>query len=86
MSVDVTLPVRCKKCGKTYQCTPATDYYNATNNADGVCWSCLLNQNGLKATIEPVQEGVLVPTSPLDSSDLVYIDLDNFDDGDKEMR
>lgn len=33
--------VTCSKCGRTYQCTPHDDYYNATTTTDGVCSECL---------------------------------------------
>lgn len=40
--------VRCKDCGKEYICTPENDYYHYTNNKDGVCEQCLLQEHGLK--------------------------------------
>ena len=39
--------VTCATCGTPYQCTPRSDYYNATNDHDGVCESCLLYPHGL---------------------------------------
>jgi len=34
--------VTCSACGKHYQCTPSSDYYNNTTLEDGVCEQCLL--------------------------------------------
>lgn len=45
--------VICRECGKEYTCTPEQDYYNATNNLDGVCWDCLLKESNMKAQAEP---------------------------------
>lgn len=39
--------VTCSGCGRRYQCTPTSDYYNATNDHDGVCEACLLYPHGL---------------------------------------
>lgn len=39
--------VTCSACGKHYQCTPSSDYYNATTPEDGVCEPCLLSAAGL---------------------------------------
>jgi hypothetical protein len=34
--------VTCKDCKETYICVPAKDYYDSTNNKDGVCYDCLI--------------------------------------------
>lgn len=39
--------VSCSKCGTNYQCTPSSDYYNATTTEDGVCEACLLGYAGM---------------------------------------
>lgn len=39
--------VTCSGCGKSYVCTPAHDYYNATTASDGVCETCLCLTAGL---------------------------------------
>lgn len=39
--------VTCSDCGVTYQCTPNSDYYNATTLDDGVCERCLLRAAGM---------------------------------------
>lgn len=33
--------VRCRDCGREFQCTPWDDYYNATTADDGTCEQCL---------------------------------------------
>jgi hypothetical protein len=45
--------VRCRECGKEYVCTPDQDYFNATNNTDGLCWNCLMEESNMKAQPEP---------------------------------
>jgi hypothetical protein len=54
--------VRCRECGKEYVCTPDQDYFNATNNTDGLCWDCLMAEQGLKAQPEPEVVSVPVPS------------------------
>lgn len=39
--------VTCRGCGRTYRCTPAEDYYNATTSTDGQCEACLTAEHGL---------------------------------------
>lgn len=34
--------VTCCKCQTTYTCTVVADYYNSTNDQDGVCEACLI--------------------------------------------
>lgn len=34
--------VKCRDCGREFQCTPWDDYYNATSAEDGVCERCLI--------------------------------------------
>ncbi len=51
--------VTCSGCGRHYRCTPTDDYYNCSNDHDGVCETCLLAPHGLTTT--DVQElGVVV--------------------------
>ena len=42
--------VTCRRCRRTYQCTPEDDYYGAgvdkPGPAEGVCFACLLALNG----------------------------------------
>lgn len=44
--------VTCKRCVRTYQCTPADDYYGWPEDApkpgpdEGVCFACLLWLSG----------------------------------------
>ena len=40
--------VSCVACGRHYQCTPSDDYYNCTNDHDGLCEGCLLYANDLR--------------------------------------
>lgn len=40
MSPDLT--VTCRRCERTYRCTPLDDYYEATSTTDGLCFQCLL--------------------------------------------
>jgi hypothetical protein len=49
--------VTCVQCGTTYQCTPQDDYYNATNDHDGLCLTCLV----LPSTPTPSPAGSVVP-------------------------
>jgi hypothetical protein len=51
--------VTCRKCGRTYTCTPADDYYardgeEVTGPGDGLCFGCLLAANGRDVQTEPV--------------------------------
>lgn len=39
--------VTCSSCNAHYQCTPYSDYYNATTLEDGLCEPCLLRGVGL---------------------------------------
>lgn len=45
-------------------CTPYTDYYNATNAHDGLCWQCLWAEAGKAVDPEPPLSGT-VKTRPL---------------------
>jgi len=36
--------VTCADCHIFYTCIPQQDYYNSTNNHDGVCGSCLMRR------------------------------------------
>lgn len=45
------MDVTCKDCGRQYQCTPWDDYYNATNEHDGVCTNCLLIANNIEGPL-----------------------------------
>jgi hypothetical protein len=42
--------VTCRRCNRTYQCTPEDDYYGAGAEQpgpdEGVCFACLLVLNG----------------------------------------
>jgi uncharacterized protein CbrC (UPF0167 family) len=53
--------VTCSNCGKHYQCTPSSDYYNATTLEDGVCEFCLLDAAGLAdkpvVEVQPIVPG-----------------------------
>lgn len=40
--------VTCATCGKWYLCTPDNDYFNCTNDHDGVCEACLLRPHGFE--------------------------------------
>lgn len=42
--------VRCRDCGREYQCTPEDDYYNATTTEDGLCEPCVLRGAGFTPT------------------------------------
>lgn len=48
--------VRCRVCGKEYLCTPEDDFYpdDPQDPQVGVCFSCLLRQNGLDPETTPV--------------------------------
>lgn len=41
--------VKCKSCGRVYVCSPLDDYYNHTNNTNGVCSQCLITSAFWKA-------------------------------------
>lgn len=47
--------VTCAGCKRSYECTPADDYYNATTLDDGVCLSCLLAEKGMDPETTPVR-------------------------------
>ena len=32
--------VRCRRCGHEYICNRENDYYDSTNNSDGLCRMC----------------------------------------------
>ncbi len=36
--------VRCRRCKKEYMCLPEDDYYDATNNHDGLCGKCYIEK------------------------------------------
>lgn len=47
--------VTCRACGRTYQCTPEDDYYDAGGSlTGGQCFACLLRANGLSPDTTPV--------------------------------
>lgn len=52
--------VTCKGCGRSYQCTPAEDYYQPAGQDEpagldnGVCFACLIAGAGLPAQAEPL--------------------------------
>jgi len=46
--MDVALcneKVTCSGCGREYDCSQEDDYYNATDNKDGVCSKCFQPQS-----------------------------------------
>lgn len=53
--------VTCRRCRRTYQCTPEDDYYGHPPGSpqpgpeDGVCFSCLLMLNDLNPETTPVR-------------------------------
>ncbi len=52
-------PVTCRRCKRTYQCTPEDDYYGhgAPNPGpqEGVCFTCLLILSGRDPETTPVR-------------------------------
>lgn len=40
-------PVTCRKCKRSWSCTPEDDYYGAESATSGVCLKCLLAERGL---------------------------------------
>jgi hypothetical protein len=38
--------VTCRRCKRTYQCTPEDDYYSAGGPDEGTCFRCLLIEAG----------------------------------------
>ena len=46
--------VTCRGCKRTYRCTLEDDYYGATTLDDGLCFSCLLAENGFSPETTPV--------------------------------
>ena len=59
---DFALPVKCVRCKRIYNTGPHdavsfhNDYYNSTDNEDGVCFNCLLLNEGLDPKTTPVLE------------------------------
>lgn len=47
--------VTCRKCRRTYTCTPENDYYNADSATTGVCFACLLTEGGMNPDTTPVR-------------------------------
>lgn len=47
-------PVTCRKCGRSWACTPEDDYYKAESATSGVCLKCLLAEGGLDPEATPV--------------------------------
>jgi hypothetical protein len=51
--------VECAMCGRTYRCTPNTDYYHdptspqEPSTSNGRCWECHLKAAGLPPQPEP---------------------------------
>lgn len=50
--------VTCRRCNRTYQCTPEDDYYGVKapcpGPGEGVCFSCLLILTGRNPDTTPV--------------------------------
>jgi hypothetical protein len=51
--------VTCRRCGRTYQCTPQDDYYGwetpDPGPDEGVCFACLLILSGRDPETTPVR-------------------------------
>jgi hypothetical protein len=53
--------VTCRRCGRSYQCTPEDDYYGTDASIPfpgpegGVCFACLLILNGRDPETTPVR-------------------------------
>lgn len=50
--------VKCRDCSREYVCTPADDYYDATNSTDGRCEQCTLG--GMTLVHAVIRDGRLI--------------------------
>lgn len=75
--------VTCRKCRRTYTCTPEDDYYDDGHGAgagEGVCTECMLDAAGIKGPALDVDDLLLEELREA-SAEILYSEAERADEG-----